>query len=623
MKALRAISALATVTIGLTLPLTAIQSAAADPTTTLRQEAAQQGIIIGSGAINPDYLDEPQFAQVLADQFNSLSPENELKWQFNEPEQGVFDFSRLDKLVDFAQAHNMKMKGHGLISGCCNPPWLEQITDPDQLKSAMTTHFGALMQRYSGKVDRWDVVTEPFSVFGGTGLEHNFFYNVLGPDYIADAFRIAHAADPHAKLFINESLVESYPAKQQELYDLVSGLVAQHVPISGVGLEMHETLAGPDPGVITDIVNSYKALGLETAITELDVHTYDPVSQAQIYGDIVTEALKAGVKDINTWGFTDEHAYTWLPGAKPLMFDENFNPKPAYYAVHDALHAFVSDTSGPQLSGLPGDVVNEADGLNLAIAATDPESGVANLTVTFDGKTVPAAGVVSVTGLAGERTLTVKAVNNVGLTTQTSKTILVVPADHASDTPSQGTLSNTSGWNNGLHDGHYSVVMNLWNGTPGSIYRLYENDALISTKVLGADASVPQHVETVINGKPNGTYVYRAELINSKGTTATTTTTVQVADAKPGKPVVSHDNWDHDGNFTVTANLWWGTNASSYTFYLDGAGVGNGSLAADTPKAQKASVKLSGVSSGTHTLKVVFTNSYGSTESGPVQVVVN
>ena len=164
MKALRAVSALAGLSIGLALSLVAVQPAAADSTTTLRQEAALQGITIGSGAINPDHLDEPQFAQVLADQFNSLSPENELKWQFNEPQQGVFDFSRLDKFVAFAQQHNMRVKGHGLLSGCCNPPWLEQITDPTALKAAMTTHLHGLMQRYAGKMDRWDVVSEALSV---------------------------------------------------------------------------------------------------------------------------------------------------------------------------------------------------------------------------------------------------------------------------------------------------------------------------------------------------------------------------------------------------------------------------------------------------------------------------
>lgn len=317
----------------------------------------------------------------------------------------------------------MKVKGHGLISGCCNPGWVSQITDPAQMQAALTNHFDTIMRRYAGKMDRWDVMTEPFSTFEGTGLEHNDFYNVLGPDYIADAFRIAHAADPHAKLFINESLVESYPAKREELYNLVSNLVAQGVPINGVGLEMHETLAGPAPGVLTDMVNSYKALGLDVAVTELDVHTYDPVSQAQIYGDIVSEALRAGVRDISFWGFTDKHSYTWLPSAKPLMFDENYNPKPAYFAVHDALHSFVSDSTPPVIAGLPGETANQST----AVTAADPESGIRALTVTFDGVAVQATGHLPLTGPGRMHRLVVKAVNNVGLETKATSTILVLP----------------------------------------------------------------------------------------------------------------------------------------------------------------------------------------------------
>ena len=325
--------------IGLATP-TVAATGADSPTPTLREIAATKGILIGSGAINPNYLDEPKFGQVLGDQFSSLSPENELKWSFVEPHKGVFDFTGLDRLVEFAQQHHMAVKGHGLISGCCNPDWLSQITDPAQLRAAMRNHFRTIMHRYEGKMDRWDVVTEPLSLFGGTGLEHNYFYNVLGPDYIAEAFRIAHAADPHAKLFLNESLVEFYPQKRQELYDLVAGLVHRGVPISGVGLEMHETFVGPQAGVITDMVKSYKALGLDVAITELDVHVYDADVQAQIYGDVVREALEAGIRDISFWGFTDKHAYTWLPGAKPLMFDEDYNPKPAYFAIREALTDF-------------------------------------------------------------------------------------------------------------------------------------------------------------------------------------------------------------------------------------------------------------------------------------------
>lgn len=534
MKIHRTVAALATATIALMTVAAQPSSASADAGATLREIAAGKGILIGSGAINPNYLDEPEFRKVLAGQFNSLSPENELKWSFVQPQEGVFEFSGLDRLVEFAEDNEMVVKGHGLISGCCTPDYVTEITDPDEFRAAMRTHFSTIMHRYAEKMDRWDVVTEPFSTFGGTGLAQNPFYDVLGPSYIAEAFRIAHAADPDAKLFINESLVEFYPEKRQELYDLVADMVADGVPVHGVGLEMHETQAGPEPGVITEMVNSYRALGLEVAITELDVHTYDMDQQTQIYGDVVAEALAAGIRDISFWGFTDKYAYTWLPGAKPLMFDENYNPKPAYFATRNALQRFVAHTSAP---------------------------GV-------------------------------------------------------------GTLSNTSGWTHGLHDGNYSVVMNLWTGTPGSFYRLYENDKLISARVPGTVNGAAQSVKTAFTNKPNGTYVYRAELINSKGTTATSSTTVTVTDAAPGKPVVSHDNRDNDDTFTATANMWWGTNATSYTFLLDGAVVGEGPLTSNTPNAQSPRVTLSGVAKGTHSLKVVLTNANGATESDPVQVIV-
>ncbi|WP_254186589.1 endo-1,4-beta-xylanase [Paenarthrobacter aromaticivorans] len=328
----------------------------------LREEAAKAGLIIGSGAIKgmttddgrpPNYLAEPQFAQVLAAQFNSLSPENDMKWQFVEPAEGVFDFEGLDRLAAFGEAHHMQVKGHGLISGCCNPDYLTaKINNPGLFRAAMVKHFNKIMKRYKGKMDRWDVVTEALETMGG-GLQHNDFYKALGPDYIAEAFKIAHNADPKAKLFLNENLVESLPGKRQELYDLVSGLVAAGVPINGVALQMHETIQGPPPGVITEMTNFFHSKGLEVSIAELDVHTLDSVTQAQIYGDVVTEALNAGIKEISVWGFTDKHLYTWLPGAKPLMFDENYNPKPAYFAVRDALRNFVAKTPATQPVAVP------------------------------------------------------------------------------------------------------------------------------------------------------------------------------------------------------------------------------------------------------------------------------
>ncbi|KAK3214477.1 hypothetical protein GRF29_19g288199 [Pseudopithomyces chartarum] len=308
----------------------------------LREIAASQDILIGSGAINPTYLDDPQFAATLAQQFNSLSPENEGKWVFFHPTEGYYNWTSLDRLVDFAEDNNMVVKGHGLISSCCNPDYVLEITDPSALRAAMSAHFEAIMRRYDGKrVDRWDVVSEALKTQGG-GLNNNIFHNVLGAGYVAGAFHIARAASPDARLFINENLVESLPGKRQELYDLVSELVADGVPIDGVALQMHVTEVPPVPGVLTTIVESYAALGLEVTIAEMDVHTLNATLETEIYGAIINEALNAGTSDISFWGFTDKHAYTWVPGAKPLMFDESYQPKGPFYATYAALLDFVS-----------------------------------------------------------------------------------------------------------------------------------------------------------------------------------------------------------------------------------------------------------------------------------------
>ena len=306
-------------------------------TTSLRLEAEKQGVLIGSGAINPAYLYDPQFATVLAEQFNSLSPENELKWNFMNPSKGVYNWTAIDRLVDFADENDMVVKGHGLVSSCCNPDYVANISNAKTLRDTMKSHFNAVMTRYHGKLNRWDVVSEAMEAQGTTLDANNFFYKILGPDWVAESFRIAHAADPTAKLFLNENLVESLPDKRKGFLELVSKLIADGVPVHGIALQMHVTLQPLVPGVIKEMTDSYAALGLETVIAEFDVHTLDADLQTEIYSSSMKEALAAGIKDISFWGFTDKHLYTWIPGAKPLMFDEEYQPKGAFYATHDAL----------------------------------------------------------------------------------------------------------------------------------------------------------------------------------------------------------------------------------------------------------------------------------------------
>ncbi|MCK6079403.1 endo-1,4-beta-xylanase [Microbacterium sp. EYE_5] len=323
----------------------------------LRTLADRGGLVWGSGSVKAslstaderpaNYFTDPRYGRTLAHQFNSLSPENEFKFDMVQPEEGVFDFDGLDRLLQFAEAHQMQFKAHSGISRAFNPPWLAAKENAASFRAALVTHFETIMQRYTGRMDRWDIVTEPFAPLGGEGLERNLFYERLGSGYIAEAFRIAHDADPTARLFFNENLTEYYPAKRREMYELVSSMVADGVPVHGIALQMHETIHAPAAGELTAIVREYRELGLEVTIAELDVHTLDDHSQAQIYRDVLQEALDAGIRDISVWGFTDRHLYTWLPGAKPTLFDEQFEPKPAYFAVHDVLQAFANRLGMP------------------------------------------------------------------------------------------------------------------------------------------------------------------------------------------------------------------------------------------------------------------------------------
>ncbi|MFF2274382.1 DUF5722 domain-containing protein [Agromyces sp. NPDC058126] len=282
------------------------------------------------------------------------------------------------------------------------------------------------------------------------------------------------------------------------------------------------------------------------------------------------------------------------------------------------------DTTPPVITGMPEGIVNADDGLELEILAEDAESGIGSLSVTLDGQPIEPKGFVDLSGLSGEHVIAATAVNGAGLSAEASSTLLVVPSDGATSAPGMGSLANTSGWKTGQHDGTYDIRFHLWWGTPGSVLRLFENGAVVETRVLTAvPGATSQHVSIPFAGKPDGTYEYRAQLINSRGATFSTTTTVKVTSATPGVPVVSHDNRDGDGDFTVTANMWWGTNADAYTFTLDGQLIGEGSLVPASPAAQKASVHVTGVAPGEHTLVATFRNPSGATESKPVEVTVD
>ncbi|WP_042199081.1 fibronectin type III domain-containing protein [Paenibacillus camerounensis] len=193
----------------------------------------------------------------------------------------------------------------------------------------------------------------------------------------------------------------------------------------------------------------------------------------------------------------------------------------------------------------------------------------------------------------------------------------------ATDTPGDPVLSSNNGHDTGLLDGEYQITMNMWWGNNGTSYRLYENGKLIDSRAITDDSPAAQTFKTDVAGRGNGTYTYTAELTNSLGTTVSRPLVVTVKDASPSKPVLSNDNWDGDGNFIITMNMWWGTNGTTYRLYENGVLVDTQTLTANSPSAQTVVTAISNQSGGVYEYKVELSNHSGTTESAVMKVTVN
>ncbi|WP_185602316.1 chitobiase/beta-hexosaminidase C-terminal domain-containing protein [Paenibacillus sp. 598K] len=196
------------------------------------------------------------------------------------------------------------------------------------------------------------------------------------------------------------------------------------------------------------------------------------------------------------------------------------------------------------------------------------------------------------------------------------------PVDSAAGKPGRAQLSDDNGHDTGLRDGDYTITMNLWWGDNATSYRLFENGQLIDQASLTAATPSAQRASTVIQGRVNGTYIYTCELENRHGITACGQHTVTVTDASPGKPTLSHDNWDRNGDYTVTMNLWWGTNATTYKLYENGELIDTKQLTPASPRAQSAATTVAGRSAGVYEYRAELSNAAGTTESAVLRVTV-
>jgi endo-1,4-beta-xylanase len=329
----------------------------------LRQQAENAGVLIGT-AVRPSQLSEAAYASTLAREFNMVEAEDAMKWWVLRPDRATYDFRQGDEVVRFAQAHQMKVRGHCLVWGHYNPDWLTQgHFTSRQLSQLLRQHITRVMKHYAGQVFAWDVINEALDENGD--VRDSLWYNQPGigfsqgkTTYIEQVFRWAHKADPHALLFYNEAEGEGLNRKSDAIYKMIKDFKRRGVPIDGVGLQLHiPTVATDIPALVANIsanIAHLTALGVQVHITELDVslplnsnglpQPVDLASQADVYRGIVRACLNnAGCTAIQTWGFTDK--YSWIGshshGARgqALPFDRTYQPKPAYRALLEELSA--------------------------------------------------------------------------------------------------------------------------------------------------------------------------------------------------------------------------------------------------------------------------------------------
>ena len=330
-------------------PKQALATPSSSPTS-LRSLAQARGIYVGT-TVNVDALqDEGQYRDVLASEFNMVTAEVSMKFDATEPERDFFIFDGGDTLVDFAKMHNMQVRGHNLVWYRALPSWLTtQHFSRDELMKILREHILTEVSHYRGQVNIWDVVNEAINDDGS--LRDTIWLRGIGPDYLDLAFRWAHEANPEARLFYNDYGGEGLGQKSNAIYNLVKSMIQRGVPISGVGLEMHVSLDSyPHPEDVLANMNRLAALGLEVQITEMDVQIQRDARplqarlevEAQVYRDMLGVCLS--VKQCTAfvmWGFTDR--YSWIPDATghwdaPLIFDEEYRPKPAYFALVNVLN---------------------------------------------------------------------------------------------------------------------------------------------------------------------------------------------------------------------------------------------------------------------------------------------
>jgi len=303
-------------------------------------------------------------SELILHQFNSITPENAMKMGPIHPEENRYFWRDADSIVNFAQQHGLRVRGHNLCWHNQTPRWLftdnGKTVSKEVLLKRLKDHITTVVNRYKGKIYAWDVVNEAISDKPGEYLRNSDWLKICGEEFIAKAFQYAHEADPDALLFYND-YNEISAGKREKIFRLVKGLKDAGVPINGLGLQGHWAINEPSRDQLDSTMKRFSELGLKLQITELDISVYPKEhnsrerkpedaniaftadkesSQIEVYRMCfeIFKKYRKSISGITFWNISDKHS--WLDdfpvrGRKdyPLLFDQNLKPKKAFWEV--------------------------------------------------------------------------------------------------------------------------------------------------------------------------------------------------------------------------------------------------------------------------------------------------
>jgi endo-1,4-beta-xylanase len=328
----------------------------------LTDRALRKGILFGAAAEAAHLDKDPQHAEAFLRECKLLVSQNELKWGVIRPAPGVFDFRRPDRLASFAAAHRLAFRGHTLVWHISNPAWLAPALAGGRAEKLLTEHIWSVAGRYRGAMQSWDVVNEAIEISDGRtdGMRKTLWLNALGPGYIETAFRIAHAADPAAKLVYNDYGLDyaddDSARKREAVLGLLARLVHAKAPVHALGIQAHLRAGRKfDPHVMRRFLDATASLGLDLYITELDVEDIDLPRRETRRDALVAKATAAyldtvlahpAVKLVATWGLSDRYSFRnepefrhWSWSSRPLPLDDRMNRKAMWRAMAQAFDA--------------------------------------------------------------------------------------------------------------------------------------------------------------------------------------------------------------------------------------------------------------------------------------------